>query len=155
MRTPLVMMLPEGYDASGDIPQMVQNIDYAPTFLDLAGVEIPADMQGVSMLSLLRGENPDQWRDCLYYHFHEYPAEHAVKRHYGVRDSRYKLIHFYNDIDEWELFDLQADPTEMQNLYGQPGMAEVTARMMEKLRAAQELYDDPIRFEYPLPQSAK
>ncbi len=131
---------------------MVQNIDYAPTFLDLAGVEVPSDMQGVSMLPLLKGEHPDEWRDCLYYHFHEYPAEHAVKRHYGVRDSRYKLIHFYNDIDEWELYDLQSDPTEMKNIYGQPGMEEVTARMMEKLRQAQIEYDDPVRFEYPIPE---
>lgn len=151
MRTPLVMMLPEGYEAKGDIGEMVQNIDYAPTFLDLAGVEVPSDMQGVSMLPLLKGEHPDEWRDCLYYHFHEYPAEHAVKRHYGVRDSRYKLIHFYNDIDEWELYDLQSDPTEMKNIYGQPGMEEVTARMMAKLRQAQIEYDDPVRFEYPIP----
>lgn len=152
MRTPLVMMLPEGYDAKGDIPQMVQNIDYGPTFLDMAGVDVPADMQGISLLPLLKDENPDDWRDVLYYHFHEYPAEHAVKRHYGVRDKRYKLIHFYNDIDEWELYDLEADPNEMHNIYGQPGTEKITADMMQKLRQAQELYDDPIRFQYPIPE---
>lgn len=149
-RTPLVMMLPDGFNAKGDIGQMVQNIDYAPTFLDLAGVEIPADIQGVSIVPLLKGENPADWRDNLYYHFHEYPAEHAVKRHYGVRDSSYKLIHFYNDIDRWELFDLQNDPTEMHNIYGQPGTEEVTRRMMKLLKNAQEQYDDPIRFQYPI-----
>lgn len=152
MRTPLVMMLPEGYKTKGDIDYMVQNIDYAPTFLDIAGVQVPDDMQGVSMLPLLKGEKPAQWRDALYYHFHEYPAEHAVKRHYGVRDSRYKLIHFYNDIDQWELYDLQEDPSEMHNIYGQPGTEEITATMMEKLRKAQEQYDDPVRFECPLPE---
>ena len=120
MRTPLVMRLPKDFQTRGDIPQMVQNIDYAPTFLDLAGAPIPGDIQGVSLLPLLRGEKPADWRKSLYYHFYEYPAEHMVKRHYGVRTERYKLIHFYNDIDEWELYDLQEDPTEMHNLYGQP-----------------------------------
>lgn len=150
MRTPLVMMLPKGYEAAGDITHMVQNIDYAPTFLDLAGVEIPDDIQGVSLVPLLKGEPLQEWRDCLYYHFHEYPAEHAVKRHYGVRSDRYKLIHFYNDIDVWELYDLQEDPTEMNNIYGKPGTENITKEMMEKLRQAQERYDDPVRFEYPI-----
>lgn len=150
MRTPLVMMLPEGYGAKGDIDRMVQNIDYAPTFLELAGAEIPDDIQGVSLVPLLKGDDPADWRDVLYYHFHEYPAEHAVKRHYGVRDTRYKLIHFYNDIDQWELYDLKEDPTEMHNIYGKPGTEAVTRRMMHLLREAQERYDDPVRFEYPI-----
>lgn len=149
-RTPLVMLLPEGFGARGDIPQMVQNIDYAPTFLELAGVPVPADIQGESMVRLLKGEAPDDWRGYLYYHFHEYPAEHAVKRHYGVRDSRYKLIHFYNDIDQWELYDLETDPTEMHNIYGQPGTEDITRRMRGILRQAQERYNDPIRHRYPL-----
>ena len=99
------MRLPGG--KKGDIPQLVQNIDYAPTFLELAGAPIPADIQGESLLPLLKGERPENWRNSLYYHYYEYPAEHSVKRHYGVRDDRYKLIHFYNDIDVWELYDLQ------------------------------------------------
>ena len=117
MHTPLIMRLPKGFDRKGDITEMVQNIDYAPTFLELAGATVPEDIQGVSLLPLLKGEHPADWRKSLYYHFYEYPAEHMVKRHYGVRTDRYKLIHFYNDIDEWELYDLQADPTEMHNLY--------------------------------------
>ena len=148
--TPLVMLLPEGFDRRGDIDEMVQNIDYAPTFLELAGVEIPEDMQGMSLVPLLKGEHPDDWRTDLYYHFYEYPAEHSVKRHYGVRDNRYKLIHFYNDIDHWELYDLQEDPMEMNNIYGKPGMEEVTSIMKNKLKENQEKYDDPIRFQYPL-----
>ena len=119
MHTPLIMRLPKGFDRKGDITELVQNIDYAPTFLELAGAPVPEDIQGVSLLPLLKGEKPVDWRKSLYYHFYEYPAEHMVKRHYGVRTERYKLIHFYNDIDVWELYDLQADPTEMHNLYGQ------------------------------------
>ncbi|MDE6491138.1 MAG: sulfatase [Muribaculaceae bacterium] len=149
-RTPLIMRLPKGFDRRGDITEMVQNIDYAPTFLEIAGVEIPDDIQGESIMPLLKGEHPSDWRNSLYYHFYEYPAEHAVKRHYGVRDDRYKLIHFYNDIDKWELYDLQEDPTEMHNIYGQPGTEEATARMKQELNRLQVKYDDPIRQQYPL-----
>jgi len=121
LNTPLVMMLPKGLNARGEINEMVQNIDYAPTFLELAGAPIPADMDGVSLVPLLKGEHPKDWRKAIYYHYYEYPAEHSVKRHYGVRDSRYKLIHFYRDIDVWELYDLQNDPQELHNIYGQKG----------------------------------
>ena len=150
LNTPLVMRLPDGFNRRGEITEMVQNIDYAPTFLELAGLEVPEDIQGESFLPILKGEKPDNWRDALYYHFYEYPAEHMVKRHYGVRDDRYKLIHFYNDIDKWELYDLQEDPHEMNNLYGKPGTEEITKRMMEKLKEQQEKYDDPIRHQYPI-----
>lgn len=149
-RTPLIMRLPDGFTQRGDISQMVQNIDYAPTFMELAGVDIPEDIQGESLLPLLRGENPSDWRTALYYHFYEYPAEHSVKRHYGVRDEQYKLIHFYDDIDVWELYDLDSDPMEMHNLYGQPGTEAVLERMMSKLKNVQEQYDDSIRFSYPI-----
>ncbi|MDE7470009.1 MAG: DUF4976 domain-containing protein, partial [Paramuribaculum sp.] len=150
LNTPLVMLLPEGYDKRGDITEMVQNIDYGPTFLDMAGVKVPEDMHGVSFAPLLRGEHPADWRDAIYYHYYEYPAEHMVKRHYGVRDSRYKLMHFYNDIDKWELYDLQSDPNELSNLYGQPGYEEVTKTMLKKLKKLQEEYNDPIRETYPI-----
>ncbi len=146
MRTPLVMRLPKGFDRRGDITEMVQNIDYAPTFLELAGVEVPADMHGRSMVPLLRGEQPADWRDALYYHYYEYPAEHMVKRHYGVRTDRYKLIHFYNDIDVWELYDLKNDPAEMHNIYGQEGTEEIVKQLKQRLAQLQEQYDDPVRF---------
>ncbi|MBQ5729166.1 MAG: sulfatase [Bacteroidaceae bacterium] len=143
--TPLVMRLPDGLKARGEIKEMVQNIDYAPTFLDIAGAEIPADIQGESLLPLLEGKHPKNWRKSLYYHFYEYPAEHMVKRHYGVRSSDgWKLIHFYDDIDAWELYDLNTDPKEMNNLYGKPGYEKVTKCMMKELRRLQKQYDDPI-----------
>ena len=146
MRTPLVMRIPDDFKtkAKGEIPQMVQNIDHAATFLDLAGAEIPEDIHGVSVLPLLKGEKPADWRKSLYYHFYEYPAEHMVKRHYGVRTERYKLIHFYNDIDVWELYDLQEDPKEMNNLYGKEGYEQITEDLMKELRKLQAQYKDPI-----------
>ena len=140
-RTPLLMRLPGG--RKGDVDEMVQNIDYAPTFLQLAGVPVPDDIQGVSLLPLLQGQHPRHWRKGLYYHFYEYPAEHAVKRHYGVRDKRYKLIHYYNDIDVWELYDLKKDPTEMHNIYGQPGTERTTRRLMSLLHDLEVEYDAP------------
>lgn len=137
-RTPLLVRMPGG--KKGDIKELVQNIDYAPTFLELAGVKVPADIQGESFLPLLKGKKPSGWRKSLYYHFYEYPAEHAVKRHYGVRTERYKLIHFYNDIDTWELYDLQEDPTEMNNLYGKIGYESITAELEKELSRLEKQY---------------
>ena len=149
--TPLVMKLPDGMKFRGDIQQMVQNIDYAPTFLEIAGAEIPEDIQGVSLLPLLKGEQPKDWRKSLYYHYHEYPAEHMVKRHYGVRtEDGWKLIHFYRDIDEWELYNLNEDPQELHNIYGQPGTEKMTKKLKKELKRLQIQYKDPILDQFPL-----
>lgn len=143
-RTPLLVRMPDG-KGRGDIEAFVQNIDYAPTLLEAAGLPVPEDIQGESFLPLLRGRKPAHWRNSLYYHYYEYPAEHAVRRHYGVRTARYSLMHFYQDIDEWELFDLKKDPQQLNNLYGKPGMEKVTARLRKELVRLQIQYDDPIR----------
>ena len=154
LSTPLVMHLPKGLERRGIIDEMVQNIDYAPTFLELAGVPIPADIQGVSLVPLLKGKAASKqdkqkikhWRDAVYYHYYEYPAEHDVRRHYGIRTDRYKLIHFYgHDVNSWELFDLKNDPHEMHNLYGQPGMERLQRDMHHRLELLQIQYDDPQR----------
>ena len=142
-RTPLMMRLPESLNARGDINEMVQNIDFAPTLLELAGVKIPADIQGVSLVPLLKGEKPANWRDALYYHYYEFPAEHAVRRHYGIRTDRYKLIHFYNDIDTWELYDLHSDPHEMHNLIDDPTYDKVEKRLRKQLDGIRKLYNVP------------
>lgn len=141
-RTPMLVRYPGGI--KGDIPEMVQNIDHAATFLELAGAPVPEDIQGDSYLPLLKGEHPKDWRTSLYYHYYEFPAEHMVKRHYGVRTDRYKLMHFYNDIDVWELYDLQNDPMEMNNIYNKPGTEEITKQLMDELHKLQKQYNDPI-----------
>lgn len=145
-RTPLLARAPDCMHNAlrgKDIDGFVQNIDYAPTFLELAGAGIPDDIQGESYLRLLDGRNRG-WRKSLYYHYYEYPAEHSVRRHYGVRTNRWSLMHFYNDIDEWELFDLRNDPGEMHNIYGQKGTERMTKKLRKELTRLQELYDDPI-----------
>jgi arylsulfatase A-like enzyme len=102
-RTPLLVAWP-GVTKPGSVSkEMVSNLDFAETFLEIAGIPVPDDMQGMSMVPLLRG-NPVTWRKEHYYHYYEYPGVHSVRRHYGISTSRYKLIHFYYDIDEWELY---------------------------------------------------
>ena len=138
-RTPLLVRLPGG--VKGESMEMVQNIDYAPTFLELAGVEVPSDIHGCSFLPVLKGEEWEPNRDGVYYHYYEYPDEHAVKCHLGVRTERYKLIHFYED-GVWELFDLENDKHELNNIYGQPGTEEITAQLKEKLVKLQQQYGE-------------
>lgn len=144
-RTPLLVRLPDCMNGPRgcDIDGFVQNIDHAATFLELAGVPIPDDIQGESYLPMLKSGKA-AGRKSLYYHYYEYPAEHAVRRHYGVRTSRYSLMHFYNDIDEWELYDLKKDPQQMHNIYGQPGTERLTKRLIKELHRLQDFYDDPI-----------
>ena len=138
-RTPLLVRLPGG--VKGHSTAMVQNIDYAPTFLELAGVEVPSDIHGSSFLPVLKGEEWEPNRDGIYYHYYEYPDEHAVKRHLGVRTERYKLIHFYDD-GVWELYDLENDRHELNNIYGKPGTEELTAQLKEKLVGLQKKYGE-------------
>ena len=142
-RTPLLVYLPGG--KHGDIDEMVQNIDYGPTILDLAGVEVPQDMHGISFLPLLKGKQVPNWRKSLYYHYYEYPDEHAVNRHYGVRTEQYTLVHFYGDVDTWELYDVQKDPGNMHNLYDLPEYQDVIKDLKVELLRLQEQYNDPIR----------
>ena len=119
---PMVMSWPGHIKPGTQVTGLTQNIDFAPTFLDMCGIEIPEDMQGVSFRRLVEGENtPRNWRKSLYYHYYEFPGFHSVRAHYGVKMERYKLMHFYVD-DKWELYDLKEDPAEMHNLYGEKGM---------------------------------
>ncbi|MCU0363268.1 MAG: sulfatase [Bacteroidales bacterium] len=141
-RTPLLIQWPgvvKGGSVNSDI---VSNLDFAETILDMAGVKIPADMQGRSMVPVLMGKTPKDWRKEHYYHYYEYPAVHSVKRHYGISTERYKLMHFYYDIDEWELYDLKTDPMEMKNLYGDPAYAAIRGDLHERLEKLRVQFRD-------------
>jgi arylsulfatase A-like enzyme len=136
-RTPLLIGWPGTVKPGSVNDDMVSNIDLAETFLDMAGVKIPADMQGRSMVPVLQGNTPSDWRKEHYYHYYEYPGPHMVKRHYGISTERYKLIHYYYDINEWELYDLKADPGELKNVYNDPSYSSVQTdlhKRLEKLR---------------------
>jgi arylsulfatase A-like enzyme len=121
---------------------MVQNLDFAQTLLEAAGIEAPSDMQGESFVSLLRGEDERWNREAVYYHYYEYPAVHMVKRHYGIVTTEYKLAHFYYDVDEWELYDRKKDPLEMKNEFYNPEYAEIVAELKMKLAALRVKYQD-------------
>jgi arylsulfatase A-like enzyme len=136
--TPLVVRYPKEIPAGQVSEKLVLNLDFAPTFLDYAGVEVPGDMQGRSFRELASGEPPSDWRTDFYYRYYEFPhGWHSVRPHYGVRTERYKLIHFEGDMDHWELYDLQADPREQQNLYDRDGFQVVRASLHARLEALQ------------------
>jgi arylsulfatase A-like enzyme len=143
-RMPLIIRYPKAIKAGSTSSAICMNVDFAPTFLDFAGVKIPKDMQGTSFKSILEkgGKTPNNWRKAAYYHYYEYPAEHSVKRHYGIRTADFKLIHFYNDIDEWELYDLKKDPHEMTNVYGRPEYAGKQKELLALLKKVQKEYKD-------------
>ena len=125
---------------------MVQNLDFAQTLLEVADIKAPEDMQGESLLSLLKGEDP--WtREAVYYHYYEYPAVHMVKRHFGIVSKAYKLVHFYYDIDEWELYDRKNDPQEMKNVYYDPAYANTVTELHKKLDELRLKYKDSPEFD--------
>ncbi|XHR30453.1 MAG: sulfatase [Chthoniobacteraceae bacterium] len=144
LHIPLLVRYPKAIPSGGVTDAFALNIDFAPTLLDYAGVQVPPSFQGVSLRPVLErgGETPAGWRDAAYYHYYEFPAWHMVKRHYGIRTERYKLIHFYNDVDEWELYDLQADPGEMHNLYGNAAYAETVCELRRRLHDLQQVCGD-------------
>lgn len=172
LRTPLIVSYP-GHTKPGSVcNRLVQNIDYAPTFLALAGVKQPKDMPGRSLVPVLNnGDNVKNWRQSIYYHYYDYPTYHMVRKHDGVRTDRYKLIHFYGKggldavpenkyqnvpgtreyatlkglesigyfepkdeaVDYCELYDLQADPHEQNNIFGKPGTEKITKQLQCEL----------------------
>ena len=143
-RTPLIAKWPGKIKPKSVNHDLVQNIDFAETFLDLAGVEIPADMQGESLVPVMLGKTPENWRDSLYYHYYEYPGVHSVRRHEGVTTGDYKLIRFYGkgvkDGEEWEMYDLKRDKNELQNEYNNPEYAERVESLKKELSALREEY---------------
>ena len=141
-RTPLVIRWPGVIKPGSVNSNIVSNLDFAQTFLDVAGLPDPADMQGRSMLPLLRGERVSDWRIAHYYHYYEYPSVHSVKRHYGIATDRYKLMHFYYDIDEWEMYDLETDPHEMQNVYNDPSYQIIRDELHRRLDDLREKYGE-------------
>ena len=141
-KTPLMIKWPNVINAGTTNKEMVQNLDFAQTFLEAAMIDIPNDMQGESLIPLLKG-NSDEWtRDAVYYHYYEYPSVHMAKRHYGIVNKEFKLVHFYYDIDEWELYDRLNDPSEVNNVYDNPEYKDVLEKLTQELKEMRIKYKD-------------
>jgi len=132
LRMPFLIRWPEAIMAGSRIDAMALNVDFAPTFLDAARLPVPADMQGRSLVPVLRGRPPADWRTSMYYRYYHDPGDHNTRAHYGVRTRTHKLIYFWKK-DQWELFDLVTDPYELNNLYGQRGQEKLTADLKAEL----------------------
>jgi arylsulfatase A-like enzyme len=145
---PLLVRWPGVIKPGSRNTDIVSNLDFAETFLDIAGVKSPADMQGHSIVPLLKGRTPKDWRTHFYYHYYEFPGAHSVARHYGVTNGRHKLIYFYQN-DEWELFDLGKDPNELTSVYGNSDYKKVQSDLLAQLKRLRAQYkvpaQDPVR----------
>ena len=134
LRTPLIVRWPGVAEPGSKNGQIVSLLDVAETLVDAAGLPQPADMQGRSLVPLLRGETPADWRTSFYYHYYEYPRWHRVRPHYGLVTDRYKLVHYYKpDVDDWELYDLKANPQETRNFINDPAYAKTVAELKTEL----------------------
>jgi len=140
---PLIIKWPGVTKPGSRNTDMVQNIDYAPTFLEMAGTEIPDDIHGTSLVPLLKGATPEDWRDRLYYHYYEYPSVHMVPKHIGIAKKRWKLMHFY-EFGEFEMYDLKTDPDELHNLAEKEEHAEMLAALKKELVALKAAFEDPM-----------
>ena len=145
LRIPLLVRWPGVVDAGSHADALVLNLDFSPTFLAAAGLPVPAAMQGRSLVPLLRGATPRDWRDAIYYRYYHDPGDHNTRAHYGVRTARHKLIYYWTK-QQWELFDLRADPQELRNLYGQPDQEAVTAELKATLARLRQQFQDDDRF---------
>ena len=140
-KTPLLIAWPGKIAAGSRSDELVQNLDFAQTFLDAAGIPILGDMQGESLVPLLTGKG--KWtRDAVYYHYYEYPAEHMVNRHYAIITKEYKLIHYYFAADEWELIDRKKDSMELKNVYNDPAYRSIRIDLHAKLASLRKKYKD-------------
>ena len=153
LRTPLMVRWPGVIKPNSVNGNIVSLIDFAETFLEAAGVEIPAEMQGRSLMPIFRGTVPDDWRKSLYYHYYEFPVPHRVRPHYGVITDRFKLVHYYKpDEDDWELLDRERDPLEVKNFYADPAYSQVVKdyarRTQPALRIEVQDTTDPPRSAY-------
>jgi arylsulfatase A-like enzyme len=136
LRMPFLIRYPGKIKAGTVNDGMILNMDFAPTWLEYAGLPVPSEIQGKSFLPLLNGKRPSDWRKTMYYRYYHYPQDHRVQQHYGVRTERYKLIYFHR-INQWELFDLKNDPHELKNVYADPSYAKTVKELkgeMERLR---------------------
>ena len=151
LRVPLIVRGP-GVKPGAVTELFALNNDYAPTFLDLAGLPVPAAMQGRSLVPLLRGEAPADWRTSMYYRYYHDPGDHNTRAHYGVRTATHKLIHYWKK-DAWEMFDLASDPAEQRNIAGDEKQAAKFAELKAELARLKREFKDDDQFAAEIPAS--
>ena len=142
LRMPFMVKYPGKIKAGSVNEDIITNIDFAPTLLELAGISTTQKMQGTSFVPILEGKTPKDWQDGMYYHYYEFPFWHHVQPHYGIRTQKYTLAHFYYNIDVWELYDLEKDPGQVNNIYNDPNYAEVTTELKLKLKNLMIKFED-------------
>lgn len=150
LRSPFLIRWPKQIKAGSVSKNMILNLDFAPTFLDAAGTQVPSDMQGRSFLPLLQGKLPRDWRTAMYYRYY-HPGDHNVAAHYGIRTLRYKLIYYFK-LNQWELYDLQKDPLEMHNEYSKPAYSKIVASLKQTMYRLKKELKDTDQFQDNLPQ---
>jgi len=142
LRMPFMVKYPEKVKAGSINEDIITNIDFAPTLLELAGINTTQKMQGSSFASLLEGNTPEDWQEAMYYHYYEFPYWHHVQPHYGIRTQKHTLAHFYYNIDVWELYDLEKDPSQMNNIINDPNYANVITELKADLKALMVKYEN-------------
>ena len=147
LHMPFVVRYPGKIQPGTVVDDIVTNIDFAPTLLDMAGVPVPEQVQGKSFFNNLKGDTSEDWQQSMYYHYYEYPYYHRVQPHYGIRNQRYKLIHFYYDVDVWELYDLKNDPNEMKNLIHSKSYTILIKQLKKELYKLKENYGNKLSLE--------
>jgi arylsulfatase A-like enzyme len=150
LRMPFLVRWPAVIAPGSSSDEIGLNVDFAETFLDAAGLPVPADMQGHSLLPLMEGKRPGDWRTSMYYRYYHDPGDHNTRAHYGVRTRTHKLIYFWKK-DQWELYNLVDDPMEMHNLYGQPAQEKITAALKAELYRLKKSLKDEDQFAIDLP----
>jgi arylsulfatase A-like enzyme len=150
LRIPFVVRWPAVIHGESVQEAMTINTDFAPTFLDLAGLPVPADMQGRSLLPLFRGERPPDWRTSMYYRYYHDPGHHNTRAHLGLRTATHKLVHYWKK-DAWEMFDLTKDPNELKNIYDDTDQQETVKKLKAELQRLKTAVDDRDEFADKLP----
>ena len=147
LRMPFMVKFPKKVKAGSINEDIITNIDFAPMLLDVAGIDNNQPMQGKSFAAALEGITPKNWRQSMYYHYYEFPFWHHVQPHYGIRDQRYTLAHFYYNVDKWELYDREKDPTQMNNIIEDPAYEETITRLKKELKDLMVHYDNDLTLE--------
>jgi len=142
LRMPFMVKYPKVVKPGSINQDIITNIDFAPTLLELAGIRTDEKMQGDSFVSILQGNTPKNWQQSMYYHYYEFPYWHHVQPHYGIRNQKYTLVHFYHNIDVWELYDLEKDPDQLYNVINDPQYTNVINQLKSELKQLMIKYED-------------